>query len=59
MMQKLLLVIRIGTMNAILFGSKNLKLIEIFNKYYQNPVFEVIPNANIKYRKFIKKAFKS
>ena len=48
-----------GLVNAILFGSKNLKLIEIFNKYYQNPVFEVMAkNANIKYRKYVcKKSF--
>ena len=48
-----------GLVNAILFGNKNLKLIEIFNKYYQNPVFEVMAkNANIKYRKFVcKKSF--
>ena len=48
-----------GIVNAILFGNKNLKLIEIFNKYYQNPVFEIMAKtANIKYRKFIcKKSF--
>ena len=36
-----------GLVNAILLGVKILELIEIFNKYYQNPVFEVMVKTQI------------
>ena len=36
-----------GLVNAILFGSKNLKLIEIFNKYYQILFLKLWPKTQI------------